>query len=266
MRKLISLLIIILLVYGCVPLGAGALSNEDKDLVMVIAMQEPTGDYLLYRVFARQGASLPTSVQLKLEQGARPADVQESDGLEWWPAKYVQSGDQLTVNLTNGRIAEVKVEGGTHFTTNIDGTVTAVVPLVAQTGVTNVQPGATIPDGMTCISPTPINVNSDFSTDLLVASVFVDMSRSGAPTSMTFVFGEQGLVYTEGETAADAAQEPTHGQCCWWPLVVLCLLFGLLSLWYWIIKDRKDQVIYEVEEEPEVDEEVIVEEVVETEE
>jgi len=244
------------------PLSAGALSNEDKDLVMAIAMKEDTGDYLLYRVFAQQGASLPTTVQLKLESGASPSDVQESNGIEWWPATYTKSGDTLTVNLSKGRIAEVKVAGGSHFTDNLDGTVTAVVPLTAQVGVTNVQPGATIPSGMTCVSPTPVDVNSDFSSELLVASVFVDMSRSGAPTEMTFVFGEQGALFTEEELLVDSELPSERGQCCWWPLVVLCLLFLLLSLLNWFIKRREEEydTIY-VEDEP-LEEEFVEEEVI----
>lgn len=250
MKRLICALIIILFVCACLPFSAGAaLTPQDKELVMVTAIKADTGDYLLYRVFARQNASLPTSVTLKVEAGASPSDVQESNGIEWWPATYDKAGDTLTVNLTKGRIAEVKVAGGKHFTNNGDGTVSALVPLSAQVGIVNVQPGASIPAGMACISPPSVDVNSDFSTDLLVASVFMDLSRAGAPTEAVFVFGEQGAAFSPEQIAEDVAAATNQpGRCCWWPLVVLCVLFVLLSILYWFVREREEEAVEEPDE------------------
>jgi len=242
MKRFICALIIISFVCAALPLAAGAaLAAQDKELVMVTAVKDTTGDYLLYRVFARQGASLPTSVTLKLEASASPTDVQESNGIEWWPAQYNKVGDTLMVNLTKGRIAEVKVVEGNLFSTHPDGTISAVVPLGAQQGIINVQPGATIPTDMTCISPPKVDVNSDFSTDLLVASVFYDLSRAGAPSEAVFVFGQAGATYS-ADQIADNVEAATNqpGQCCWWPLVVLCLLFVLLSILRWFIREREE--------------------------
>ena len=242
MRRTISILIIILLVCACTPGLAGAtLSAQDTELVTVTAMQDSTGDFLMYRVFAKQTASLPASIRLQLEPGAKPTDVQESNGVEWWKASSSQMGDVLTVNLRQGRIAEVYVRTDNLFSKNTDGTVAATVPLSAQQGIVNVQPGATCPTGSSCISPRSVEISSDFGTDLLVASIYVDMTKPNAPAEVTFVFGEDGITYSATETIEEVVGERQTGQCCWWPLVVLCILFVVLSIAYWFVREREEE-------------------------
>jgi len=260
MRRIISILIIILLVCACAPTLAGAsLSVQDIELVTVTAMQDSAGDFLMYRVFTKQATSLPTTIRLQLEPGAKPTDVQESNGIEWWKASSSQSGDVLTINLKRGRIAEVHVRTSNLFTKNADGTITATVPLAAQKGIVNVQPGATIPQGEICVSPEPVEIGSDFGTALLVASVYVDMTKTDAPNEMAFVFGEAGMTYSATEIAMDAAPEQPKGKCCWWPLVVLCVLFALLSILYWIVREREGGDEEPPEEDGIVEEDEIVE-------
>ena len=244
MRRLNVLLIIILFACVCLPQIAGAiLAPNDTDLVTVTAVQHPDGStYLMYRVFARQATPLPATVELRLESGATPTDVQESNGIEWWKATYVQDGNVLLVNLTRGRIAEVHVRTDNLFTSNGDGTVTAVVPLSAQRGVINVQPGATCPPGSECISPERTETNSDIAFEMLVSSIYLDMSASGAPENATFVFGEQGSTVTSDKQITAPEEEAPKGQCCWWPLVVLSVIFVILCGTYWIVKSRDEEV------------------------
>ena len=246
MRRLIPILIIISFVCMVSPTLAGAaITANDTDLITVTAMQDTSGEYLLYRVFAKQGITLPTSVRLALEKGATVADVQESNGVDWWTATYTKSGDTLTVDLTNGRIAEVRVSSSNLFATNEDGTVVATVPLTAQKGFSNVQPGATRPEDKVLILPTNAEMNSDFGSSLLVASTFVDMSRADAPENVTFVFGEPGEVHSDlGVGSAPETVQRETGQCCWWPLVVLSLLFAALLVVYWFVKEREEDELY----------------------
>jgi hypothetical protein len=243
MKRFIAVLITISFALACLSGIAGAaLSPYETELITVTAVQDSSGNFLMYRVFAKQSTPLPASVQLKLEPGERPTDVQESNGLEWWRASHVQNGDTLTVNLTKGRIAEVHVSAPKIFENKADGTTVAVVPLSAQKGVANVQAGATRPEGTVCLSPSPVELNSDFSTALLVVSVFSDMTKSDAPTEVTFVFGLEDTVYSEAEIADDKQPvEREPGQCCWWPLVVLCVLFLILGIFYLYIKARVEE-------------------------
>ncbi|MCL2024636.1 MAG: hypothetical protein FWG78_02505 [Coriobacteriia bacterium] len=250
MRRFVTPLIIILLVFLTAPQLAGAtLRNEDIVHLHIIAIRDEAGERIVYRFHAHPDVELPQQIDVALHTGARVADVYESDGNEWWPMGYAHRGTTLTLSFIKGRIAEAHIREANLFQTQNNGALHVTIPLEAVVGIQSVLVGATLPTGYRCIEPEGYTVERDEATSAEVVTLPVSVTGDRAADSITFVFQNENLPIrsAEVESGETEATPSEPGQYVWWPLVLLCVAFAIVGaayawLWYREQKDAEEEL------------------------
>lgn len=215
------------------PVTAGAAysaTRKDFAKITVMAYRDKSSVRLQYRVFTTLETPLPCTVTLPWYGGPTITRMQQSDGTDsWWPMNYSLRNETITFTLTKGRIAEF-VGPASNIYTAKNGTVSAKIPLGIASGVGVVEVGATVPEGLRCISPANVSYEFQPETYLKVAKRTFNLVGGSPESSITFIFSGTALGAKQetNKMTTTITDVRRHGWCI---SALGALAFAMLLAW-----------------------------------